>query len=101
MQEFVPPATKRNFYRVVDRNCEALSVFRAVVQRTRVTGLRTHDEPFEYEALGDLLRDLRGDCLRPRRRVASPFNRGCLSDPAPPPVRIMRVFLEALQRRVA
>ncbi|MEJ2539465.1 MAG: hypothetical protein P8188_05775, partial [Gemmatimonadota bacterium] len=41
LQEYVPAETKRNYYLLVDRNHELLSVFTPRVLRTRKTGLRT------------------------------------------------------------
>ena len=58
-------------------------------------------DPYEEEPLGPLVRDLRGEYFGPGRRITSPLNRGYLSDPLPPLVRIVRVFVEALQRRAA
>jgi biotin carboxylase len=58
-------------------------------------------DPFEEEPLGPLVRHLRGEYFGRGRRITSPLNRGYLSDPLPPLVRILRVFVEALQRRAA
>jgi len=60
---------------------------------------QTSDDPFEEEPLGPLVRDLRNEYFGPGRRITSPLNRGYLSDPLPPLVRFVRVFVEALQRR--
>lgn len=42
LQDYVPEATKRNYYVVVDRNSEILCLFSPKVFRTRRTGVRTH-----------------------------------------------------------
>ncbi len=41
IQEYVPAATKRNYYVVVDRNSEIVSLFSPEVLRTRKVGIKT------------------------------------------------------------
>ncbi len=41
VQEYIPAATKRNYYVVVDRNSEIVSLFSPEVLRTRKAGIRT------------------------------------------------------------
>lgn len=65
MQEFVPAATKRNYYLLVNRDSEVLSVFTPKVHRTRKTGMRTpcaavettREVPYEAE-IRALLKEL-------------------------------------------
>jgi hypothetical protein len=59
------------------------------------------DEPYEAEPLGPLVTNLRAEYFGHGRRITSPLNRGYLSDPLPPLIRIVRVFIEALQRRAS
>jgi glutathione synthase/RimK-type ligase-like ATP-grasp enzyme len=61
----------------------------------------SNGEPYEAESLGPLAADLRAEYFGPGRRVTSPLNRGYLKDPVPPLTRIVRVFVEALQRRAS
>lgn len=57
--------------------------------------------PLPTENLGALVRNLRDDYFGATPRITNPLNRGYLSDPLPPLVRIGRVFLEALGRRAS
>lgn len=57
--------------------------------------------PFEQEPLGPLLRSFRAEYFGPVKRVTSPLNRGYLSDPLPPVARMIRVFINAIQRRAS
>jgi predicted ATP-grasp superfamily ATP-dependent carboligase len=65
LQEFIPTATKRNYYLLVDRNSELRSVVTPNVHRTRKTGMQmpcaavvsTREVPFEAE-IRSLLKDL-------------------------------------------
>lgn len=65
VQEYVPAATKRNFYLLVNRQSEVLSVFTPEVHRTRKTGMQTpcaavestRTVPFEAE-IRALLKEL-------------------------------------------
>ncbi len=42
LQDYIPEATKRNYYVVVDRDSEIVCLFSPKVFRTRRTGVRTH-----------------------------------------------------------
>ncbi len=65
VQEFIPAATKRNFYMVVNRDSEIISLFSPRVERTRKVGLvtpcaavvSTRDVPFTQE-VESLMREL-------------------------------------------
>jgi biotin carboxylase len=65
LQEYVPAATKRNYYVLVDRDSEARSVFTPRVRRTRKIGMRTpcaavessREVPYESE-MRRLLKEL-------------------------------------------
>jgi len=65
LQEYVPPLTKRNYYVVVNRDSEVISMFSPTVHRFRKTELRTTcamvestaEVPFEAE-IHALLREL-------------------------------------------
>ncbi len=65
LQDYIPEASKRNYYVVVDRNSEIVSMFSPIVNRTRKIGARSScaavlscsDVPFADEVQG-LLREL-------------------------------------------
>lgn len=59
------------------------------------------DTPYEQEQMGPLLSQLRQEYFGAQPRVTSPLNRGYFNDPLPPLVRMIRVFMEALQRRAS
>jgi predicted ATP-grasp superfamily ATP-dependent carboligase len=67
----------------------------------RVTVLRRprHRERPSMESIPQLLGDLRKEYFSKRDRVLSPLNRGFLSDPFPPMIRMFRVVAEAFQER--
>jgi glutathione synthase/RimK-type ligase-like ATP-grasp enzyme len=69
--------------------------------REKLTGQSAAKGALEKEAIGPLLKNLGSDYFSRRRRITAPLNRGYLSDPLPPLVRIVRVFTEAIQRRAA
>lgn len=57
--------------------------------------------PFTEDSIPFLLRAFRSEYFGRTRRVTSPLNRGWLSDPLPPLVRICRTVFEAVRRRTA
>ena len=69
--------------------------------RSRLGGRADDSDPHARDAIPELLRSFRSEYFASRPRRLSPLNRGFLSDPLPPLMRILRVFVEALQRRSA
>ncbi len=67
--------------------------------RARLTGTERELGPFGQESIRGLLKDYRSEYFSRRPRVTSPLNRGWLSDPLPPLVRIIRTLAEAVLRR--
>lgn len=57
------------------------------------------DETLGKESISQLLIANKAEYFSKRDRILSPLNRGFFSDPFPPLVRIIRVFIQALQRR--
>jgi hypothetical protein len=69
--------------------------------RTRFKSAENPAIACEVDSIPQLLRDLKAEYFSRRPRVTSPLNRGYLSDPLPPLVRIIRTLLEAVRRRAS
>ena len=67
--------------------------------RQQLTGSEGERGVLEKESIGELLRNYRKEYFGARPRVTSPLNRGLLTDPLPPIVRIIKTCTEALLRR--
>ncbi len=67
--------------------------------RELLTGARKERGALEQESIGQLLADFKVEYFSRRDRITSPLNRGFLTDPLPPIVRIIKTVAEALLRR--
>jgi len=67
--------------------------------RSKFSSAVEEDERPGKESISQLLRANKAEYFSKRDRILSPLNRRFFSDPFPPLARIIRVFVEALQRR--
>lgn len=106
-ERVAPPAPIREGVLMLDPLWDLLHLAGQTVDRSgdwlrrRLGGAPRHDGALERDTVSFLLSAYRRDYLSRRPRVTSPMNRGYLTDPLPPLVRMGRTCMEAVRRRAS